>query len=156
MSYIRKMPSLNFDGAINYLTEMFCGCMQSIQGNCRNMPKHMSLPLLFQSFIHYHLIIRRCEVWLKHTVIGRTIYLSIYLSVYGSIILSFDLSRFFSSLIFHTVGRTPWTGDQPLQSRCLHTDIHVLSGIRTYDSSAREIGDSSWLRPRDHCDRLIE
>jgi hypothetical protein len=35
--------------------------------------------------------------------------LSFYLWLYSP---SLDLGRFFSSLILHTVGRTPWTGDQ--------------------------------------------
>jgi hypothetical protein len=51
-----------------------------------------------------------------------------------------DLGRFFSFLILHTVGRTPWTGDQPVarpqsvrllgrgislsQGRYLHTEQH--------------------------------
>jgi hypothetical protein len=42
-----------------------------------------------------------------------SIYLSIY-SIYGSTALFLDLGRFFSFLIFYTVGRTPWTGDQPV------------------------------------------
>jgi hypothetical protein len=35
-------------------------------------------------------------------------------SVYGSTVLLLDLGRFFSYLIVYTVGRTPWTGDQPV------------------------------------------
>jgi hypothetical protein len=43
----------------------------------------------------------------------RFYYLSIYLSIYlWSYIPLLDLGRFFSFLIFYTVGRTPWTGDQ--------------------------------------------
>jgi hypothetical protein len=71
----------------------------------------------------------------------------------------------FSFLIFYTVGRTPWTGDQPSQGLNLHieqhkhrmnahnTDIHAVSGIRTYDGSVRASEDSSCLRPRGRCDR---
>jgi hypothetical protein len=40
-----------------------------------------------------------------------SIYLSIYLSIYSPL---FDHGRFFSFLIFYTVGMTPWTGDQPI------------------------------------------
>jgi hypothetical protein len=36
------------------------------------------------------------------------------LSIYGSTVLLLDLSRFFSFLILYAVGRTPWTGDQPV------------------------------------------
>jgi hypothetical protein len=52
-----------------------------------------------------------------------SIYLSLYLSIYPSIYLSIYLclyspllclGRFSSFLMFDTVGRTPWTGDQPV------------------------------------------
>jgi hypothetical protein len=33
-----------------------------------------------------------------------------------------------------------------------NTDIHGLSGIRTHDPSVRASEDSSYLRPRGHCD----
>jgi hypothetical protein len=46
-------------------------------------------------------------------------YLSIYLSIYGSTA-PVDLGRFSVSYLY-TVGRTPWTGDQPAQGRYLHT-----------------------------------
>jgi hypothetical protein len=39
---------------------------------------------------------------------------TIYLSIYGSAVLLLDLGRFFSFSILYTVGRTPWTGDQPV------------------------------------------
>jgi hypothetical protein len=41
----------------------------------------------------------------------RSIYLSIYLWLYTSLL---GLGRFFSLLIFYTVGRSPSTGDQPV------------------------------------------
>jgi hypothetical protein len=40
-----------------------------------------------------------------------SIYPSIYLWLYSPLL---GLGRFFSFLIFYTVGRTPWTGDQPV------------------------------------------
>jgi hypothetical protein len=51
----------------------------------------------------------------------------------------------------------------PSQGRYLHTgqhkhrinvqrDVHPLSGIRTHDPSVWAIEDSSYLRPRGHCD----
>jgi hypothetical protein len=36
-----------------------------------------------------------------------------FLSIYGSAVLLLDLRRFFGFLILYTVGRIPWTGDQP-------------------------------------------
>jgi hypothetical protein len=45
---------------------------------------------------------------------GRT-KLSIYLSIYGSTVLLLDLGRFLIFLILYTIGRTPWTGHQPLE-----------------------------------------
>jgi hypothetical protein len=69
-----------------------------------------------------------------------------------------NLARFFSFF-----EGTPWTGDQPVarplpthrttQTQNKRTDIHVLSGIRTHDSSVQASKDSSYLRPRGHCDR---
>jgi hypothetical protein len=59
-------------------------------------------------------------------------------------------------------GRTPWTGNQPVerplpthstaQTQNKRTDIHPFSGIRTHDHSVRASEDSSCLRPRDRCD----
>jgi hypothetical protein len=76
---------------------------------------------------------------------------------------------------FFTDGTTPWMSDQPVvgplpkhrttltQNKRIHThththipNIHVLSGIRTHDSRARASKDSSCLRPRGYCDRLID
>jgi hypothetical protein len=37
-----------------------------------------------------------------------------YLSIYGSTVLLLDLGLFFSFLILYTVGRIPWSGDQPV------------------------------------------
>jgi hypothetical protein len=37
----------------------------------------------------------------------------------------------------------------------MHTRIHGLSGIQTHDPSVRTNEDSSCLRQRGHCDRLI-
>jgi hypothetical protein len=86
-----------------------------------------------------------------------SVYLSISLFLFGSTALE-DLSSFFSFLILYTVGRTPWTGDQPVATllpthRTTHTDIHALSGIRTHDPSIQAGEDGSCLRPRVHCDR---
>jgi hypothetical protein len=70
----------------------------------------------------------------------------------------------FQFLNLYTVGRTPWTGDQPV-ARPLpthrstqtqnkrHTDILASSGIRTHDPSVRASEDGSCLRPRGHCAR---
>jgi hypothetical protein len=52
--------------------------------------------------------------------------------------------------LFYTVGRTPWTGIGPSQGRYLHTEqnkhrinahtnIHVLSGIRTHNPSVHAL-----------------
>jgi hypothetical protein len=41
-----------------------------------------------------------------------SIYLSIHLWLYSPLL---DLGRFYSFLILYTDGRTPWTGDQPVE-----------------------------------------
>jgi hypothetical protein len=85
------------------------------------------------------------------------------LSIYGSIVLV-DLGRFFSFLIYTQSVEVLVRGISPSQGRYphteqnkhrinAHTDIHVLSGIRTHDPSARTSEDSSCLRRRGHCDR---
>jgi hypothetical protein len=75
----------------------------------------------------------RRRAMFEDTVLGRilgticlslSLYLSVYLSIfhlsnYLSDCLSvysplLGLGRFFSFLIFYTVGRVPWTGDQPI------------------------------------------
>jgi hypothetical protein len=66
-------------------------------------------------------------------------------------------------IFFYTDGRTVWTSDQPVArplpihrttlTRNKRTHRH---GIRTHDLSIRASEDSSWLRPRGHCDRPIE
>jgi hypothetical protein len=73
------------------------------------------------------------------------VFLSLSLWLYGPLL---GLVRFFSFLILYTVGRTPWTGDQPVagllpahtgqqKHRINHTDIHASSEIRTHDPSVR-------------------
>jgi hypothetical protein len=47
-----------------------------------------------------------CTVILHKTYDGK--------AVYGSTVLLLDLGRFLNFLILYTVGRTPWTGDQPV------------------------------------------
>jgi hypothetical protein len=76
---------------------------------------------------------------------------------YGSKALLLDLGRFFSFFILHTVGRTPWTGDQPVamplpthRINAHNTDIHALSRIRTHDHSGRAGEYRSCVRPRGH------
>jgi hypothetical protein len=52
----------------------------------------------------------------------------------------------FQFLNLHTVGRTPWTGDQhiarslPTHRINAHRDIHALSGIGNHDPSVRASG----------------
>jgi hypothetical protein len=53
---------------------------------------------------------RYCYCVLLH-IYAHHIYLSIYLRLYSPLL---DLGRFFSSLVFYTVVRTPWTGDQSI------------------------------------------
>jgi hypothetical protein len=71
-------------------------------------------------------------------------------------------SSLFQFLNPYRVGRTPWTGDEPV-SRSLPThrtrtqnkgpDIHASKGIRSYDPSVRASENGSWLSPRFQCDQ---
>jgi hypothetical protein len=73
----------------------------------------------------------------------------------------------FASLQFRNpkrVSGTPWMGDQSVKGRYLHRTTQtqnkprqtsiLLSGIRTHGPSVRANEDSSYLRPRGHCNRL--
>jgi hypothetical protein len=88
------------------------------------------------------------------------IYLYIYLSMALQPLWTMAAFQF---LNLRTVGRTPWTGDQPVakllpthSTTQTHTHIHASSGIQTHDRSVRASEDSSCLRPRHHCDRPSE
>jgi hypothetical protein len=71
-----------------------------------------------------------------------------------------DLGRFFSFLIIYTVGRTPWTGDQPVarpllthrttQTQNKRTQTSMPHWDRTHDPSVRADEDGSCLRSRGH------
>jgi hypothetical protein len=76
-----------------------------------------------------------------------------------------DLAAFQSPDLL-TIGRTPWTSDvlvvrtlpkhRTTQTHNKHIytpNIHAVSGIRTHDHSVRASENSSYLRPRGHCDR---
>jgi hypothetical protein len=87
-------------------------------------------------------------------------YLSSYLWLYSPC----ELWTLFQFLNLYTVGRTPWTEDQPRRKAATytqdntnreltHTDIHASSWIRTHDVSVRAGEDGSCLRPPSHCDR---
>jgi hypothetical protein len=65
---------------------------------------------------------------------------------------------------FRYFGRTPWTGDGPLQDLYLHrtaqhrkmrANMHASIGIRTHDPSVRTVQDHRHLRPYDHWDWLM-
>jgi hypothetical protein len=94
-----------------------------------------------------------CKILCKHVGYKiNIIHLKDYhLSVYGSItFFFFYFGRFFGLLILYTVGRTPWTGDQPVAKA-----FHVLCGIRTHDPSVRASEDSSCFRPCCRCDQRM-
>jgi hypothetical protein len=113
--------------------------------------KHLVMTVANQKYIHKSVrdVIMKCFP---------IVYLSMALQPF-----CWTLAAIFSFLTLYTVGRTPWTGDQPVarllpthrttQTQNKFTDIHALSGIRTDDSSVRASEDSSCLRLRGHCDR---
>jgi hypothetical protein len=45
----------------------------------------------------------------------------------GSTALFWDQAAFFTFVILHTVGKTPWTGDQP----CRRADTYTQDGTNT-------------------------
>jgi hypothetical protein len=60
------------------------------------------------------------------------------MSVYGSTTLP-DLGQFLSFLILYTVGRTPWTVDQPVV-RLLHTDRTTETQNKRTQTSIPRVG----------------
>jgi hypothetical protein len=63
---------------------------------------------------------------------------------------------------FYTDGRTPWAGDQPIamplpttQTQTKRTYRHWCLEWNSSPRSQRQSEDSTCLRPRGHCDRLL-
>jgi hypothetical protein len=81
--------------------------------------------------------------------------ISVYLWVYSPLL---GLGHFFSFLIFYTVGRTPWTGDQlvvrPLPPQNKRIQIS-MPRMGSHGPSVRAGEPGSCLRPCDHYDPLI-
>jgi hypothetical protein len=62
-----------------------------------------------------------------------------YLPTYGSTALLLDLGGFFSFLILYTVGRIPWTGDQPV-ARPLSTHRTTQTPNKRTQTSMPRVG----------------
>jgi hypothetical protein len=87
------------------------------------------------------------------------------LSIYVSIVLLLDLGRFFSFLILYTVGRTSWTGDQPVarplpthrttqtQNKRTETSMPWMGFEPTIPAFERAKTVHAWDRVAGHCDR---
>jgi hypothetical protein len=58
---------------------------------------------------------------------------------YGSTALLLDLGRFFSFLILYRIGRTPWTGDQPV-ARLLPTHRTTQTQNKRAQTSTPRVG----------------
>jgi hypothetical protein len=65
-------------------------------------------------------------------------YVTLAISIYGSTALV-DLGHFFSCLILYTVGRTPWTGDQPV-TRPLPTHRTIQTQNKSTQTSMPRLG----------------
>jgi hypothetical protein len=68
-------------------------------------------------------------------------HLSFYLWLYSPLV---DLGRIFSSLILHTVGRTPWTEYQPV-ARPLHTHRTAQTQNKSMQTSMLQVGFESTI-----------
>jgi hypothetical protein len=87
--------------------------------------------------------------------------LSLSLWLYSTL----DLGRFFSFLILHTIGRTPWMGDQPVarpllahrttqtQNKRTQASMRLLGFEPTIPASER-VKTLHAFRPCGYCDRL--
>jgi hypothetical protein len=65
--------------------------------------------------------VSKCPISLRSEHPISTYLRGIYLWLYSPLL---DIVRFFSLLIFYTVGKTPWMGISPSQCRYLHTWQH--------------------------------
>jgi hypothetical protein len=76
---------------------------------------------------------------------------SIYLLICSSTVLLLDLGLFFSFLILYTVGRTPWTGDQPVAK-----PLPTPGTAKTRNTHRHPCLEwDSNPRSRGHCDRPL-
>jgi hypothetical protein len=122
-SCIREVRGWNLGQESGILTDDSNGFPQSHQvndGRVSQFLRHHFLQHPFQFIIH--------ESSCNSTSLSvcLSVCLSIYLSIYLSMPLQpfAGLGRFFSFLIFCTVGRTPGRGITPSQGRYLHTELH--------------------------------
>jgi hypothetical protein len=115
---------------------------------------------IFQYFLNLLFLFTPYIFYTPVLIIRLSFIITIEVFIYGSIALV-DLGCFFQFLNPYTVGRTPWTGDQPVarplpahRTTQTHRDTHASSRIRTHDPSIRAGEDGSCLRRRGHCVRL--
>jgi hypothetical protein len=83
----------------------------------------------------------------------------VYISIYGSRALCWSLAAFSVSWYFIQSVELLARGSARRKAvtytqNNTNTDIHASSGIRNHDPSVQAGEDSSYLRPRGHCDRL--
>jgi hypothetical protein len=108
VAHIRRNKVNNAFHGIDFFSRSSFSACQEISCLLYNLkvsfPVDRSPPLY--SIMNHHNPVR--------TFIFCSLRIHLNLSVYGSTVLLFNLGRFFSFLILYTVGRTPWTGDQPV------------------------------------------
>jgi hypothetical protein len=128
--------------------------------SCMYLFHNFGLQLSCHSIITYQRGCKKVNSYLPtHPPTHLPTYLPMYLWLYNPLL---GLGPFFSFLIFYTVGRIPWTKDQPItrllpahrteETEYMHTDIHASSGIQINNPSVWAGEHSSYLRLRGHCD----
>jgi hypothetical protein len=85
----------------------------------------------------YFIAINMLVTWSLDNMRGHTLYIYIYMLWLYSPLLG--LGRFFSFLILYTVGRTPWTEDQPI-ARPLPTHRTTQTQNKHRQTSMPEVG----------------
>jgi hypothetical protein len=133
-----------------FLPEAFSGSHQSLQDDDRPRPLPSKSFLIDLPTYHSELYSLATDP------------LSHFLWLYSPL----GLGRFFGFLKLYTLGRTPWTGDQPVgrpllthrttstQNKRTQTSMPRVGFEPTTPVLKREKNGSS-LRPRGHCDRLV-
>jgi hypothetical protein len=148
-------PNINLPNLSIYLSICLCICYLSI---C--LPVYLSACLSVCLCLSIYLSI--CLPVYLYVSIYLSIYLSVCLSIYLSIHVArtwrighpWNASFHFSFLILDSRQDSLDQPDARPVPTLTQTNIHALSGIRTYDPSVRASEDFSCLIPRSHCHRL--
>jgi hypothetical protein len=121
----------------SFATGLHATIYNSIESDYRYRIMSTYLPICLPTYLSVCLPVCLCVCLCVRPSIRPSVRSSIHLSIYGSGVLLLDLSRFFIFLILYKVGRTPWTGDQPVENKHGHPCLEWRSNPRPQRLSER-------------------